>query len=146
MERDIPIFGVRNQALPQKTRACAYVVTTNQDGMVAAARELDNLYLPGGGIDLPETTAEAVHREVREELGRHVSLTERIGQAVKYFEKDGHCLALYATFYAGELGEQISAAHETELEWVRPEDLHHEHHTWAARKRLATQREASLHH
>jgi 8-oxo-dGTP diphosphatase len=137
MEQSIPVFGRRNEELPQKTRACAYVVATNGEGLVAAARESDRLYLPGGGIELIESPIEAIHREVKEELGCGVALAQRVGQAVKYFEKDGACYALYATFYAGELGEKIAATCETHLEWVRPEDLFHEHHAWAARKRLS---------
>ena len=90
-----------------------------------------------------ETPLETIHREVREELGRRVVSGQRIGQAMKYFDSDGYCQALYATFYAGELAEQIAQTHEHELQWVRPEDLLHDHHAWAARKRLATQLEAA---
>ena len=142
MEQAIPVFGRRSETLPVKTRACAYAVVTNAEGLVAAVLESRGLHLPGGGMDLSETPVETIHREVREELGCRVILSERIGQALKYFESDGNCQALYATFYAGELGEIISPDHEHELQWVRPEDLFHAHHTWAARKRLAVQLEA----
>jgi 8-oxo-dGTP diphosphatase len=141
MEQAIPVFGLRSETLPVETRACAYAVVTNTEGLVAAVLESRGLHLPGGGMDLSETPVETIHREVREELGCRVILSERIGQALKYFESDGICRALYATFYAGELGEIVSPNHEHQLQWVRPEDLFHAHHTWAARKPLAVQPE-----
>jgi 8-oxo-dGTP diphosphatase len=140
MEQDVPFFGVRSETLPQRTRTCAYAVVTDGEGQVAAVRESGRVFLPGGGIELPETPTETVHREVREELGCRVSIDGRIGQAVQYFVSDGYCQALYATFYAAKLADIISATHEHVLEWARPEDLFHAHHTWAAQRRLATQR------
>ena len=138
MEQPLPVFGVRDGALPQKTRPCAYAVITNAQGLVAGVRESSGrLFLPGGGIEPPETPVEAVHRELREELGCRVHLAERIGQALQYFADDGYCQALYATFYAGDLGEVITATHEHELEWASAEQFFHAHHTWAAQKRLA---------
>ena len=145
MEQTIPIFGTRNESLQQKTRACAYAVVTNAEGLVAAVRESHGLHLPGGGIEPSETPTEAIHREVREELGCLVFLSEHIGQAMKYFDSDGHCQALYSTFYAGEFGESVSATHEHQLQWARPEDLFHAHHAWAAQKRLAPQLAAARH-
>jgi 8-oxo-dGTP diphosphatase len=138
MDQGIPIFGVRNGSLLQKTRACAYAVATNAAGLIAAVHESHGLHLPGGGMEISETPIEAIHREVREELGRSVVLSQRIGQAMKYFASGGYCHALYATFYAAELGEIVSNTHEHRLEWVRLEDLFHEHHAWAARKRLTS--------
>ena len=79
MEQLIPVFGARSETLPIKTRACAYAVVTKAEGLVAAVHESHGLHLPGGGIEPSETPAEAVHREVREELGCRVILGERIG-------------------------------------------------------------------
>jgi 8-oxo-dGTP diphosphatase len=143
MERLVPVFGVRNAELPQKTRPCAYAVITNGEGLVAGVREESGrLLLPGGGMDLSESPAETVHREVLEELGCRVRLGERIGQALMYFTNDGCCQALYATFYTGELGEVITKKHEHELEWVSPDQFFHAHHTWAAQQRLAAKAHA----
>jgi len=135
----VPVFGVRNADLPQKTRACAYAVITNSDGLIAGVRESSGrLFLPGGGVEMAETPAQAVHREVREELGCRIQLARCIGQALMYFSNDdGCCQALYAAFYAGELGEAITPTHEHELEWASADQFFHPHHTWAAQKRLA---------
>src|SRR5882724_311079 len=100
----MPIFGVRNESLPQKTRSCAYAVIANPDGRIAAVQENPGrMYLPGGGLELLETPGEAIHREVLEELGCQVQLTGCIGQSLHYMETDGHCQATYATFYSAEL-------------------------------------------
>jgi 8-oxo-dGTP pyrophosphatase MutT (NUDIX family) len=136
MEPNVPVFGQRTGEALRKTRECAYAVVINSDGLVAGAREGDAIHLPGGGIDFPETPTDAVHREVREELGCKIKIGERIGQALQYTAVEGGCAAHYATFYAAELGDSISESHEHELVWVEPEAFHSEHHTWAARKHL----------
>jgi 8-oxo-dGTP diphosphatase len=145
MERDVPVFGFRNDTLPQQVRACAYVVVANGHGRIAGVRESKRLFLPGGGIEFPENPSQAIHRELREELGCRVILGGRIGQALKYFHNDGYCQALYATFYSAEFGEKIAESQEHELEWALPEDFFHEHHAWAARKHLNSQRRAASH-
>jgi 8-oxo-dGTP diphosphatase len=132
-QQHMPVFGVRNTSLPQKARACAYAVITNADGLIAAVQENPGkMYLPGGGMELSETPAQAVHREVREELGRAVRLTGCIGQSLHYFDTEGHCQATYATFFSAELGDQITTDHERHLEWVPAEELFHASQAWAA--------------
>jgi 8-oxo-dGTP diphosphatase len=132
-QQRMPVFGVRNPDLPQKTRACAYAVISNSDGLIAAVEENEGKkYLPGGGIEHSETPAQALHREVREELGRAIELTGCIGQSLHYIETDGYCQATYATFFSAELGDQISTHHEHELEWVAAEELFHSSQSWAA--------------
>jgi 8-oxo-dGTP diphosphatase len=136
MEQAVHVFGIRSETLPHTTRAGAYAVMTNAEGLVAAVRGSHGLLLPGGGLEPFETPLEAVHREVREELGRRLTLGDRLGQAIQYFVSDGTCQALYATFYAAELGEVISTTHEHELEWVSADQLFHAHHAWATHKHL----------
>ena len=129
----MPIFGTRNPDLPQKTRTCAYAVIANSDGLIAAVQENEGkMYLPGGGIEMAETPSQALHREVREEIGRAVKLTGCIGQSLHYIEADGFCQATYATFFSAELGDQITTDHEHQLEWVPAEQLFHPSQAWAA--------------
>src|ERR1700733_73341 len=118
MEPNVPVFGQRSGEALKKTRECAYAVVINAEGLVAGTRAGDHIHLPGGGVDFPETPIEAVHREVREELARKVSIGERVGQALQYITlEDGHA-AHYATFYAAELGDSINSTAEHELVWV----------------------------
>ena len=143
--QSLAVFGARDSALPQKTRSCAYAVITNQDGLIAAVRnEAGKLFLPGGGIEPSETAAEAVRREVKEELGCEIRLTGGIGHALQHFINDGHSLAMHAAFYVGILGEKVQPYHEHELEWVAADQLHHPCHSWAARKHLAAQTEGTV--
>jgi 8-oxo-dGTP diphosphatase len=146
MEQPIPVFGVRNEALPQKTRACAYAVIANSQGLIAAVREHPGkLFLPGGGIEPRETRAEAVHRELMEELGCQIRLTACIGHALQYVTSEGCCQATYAAFFAGELGEVVRASHEHELEWAAAEELHHACQSWAAQNCLARAADDKVH-
>jgi 8-oxo-dGTP diphosphatase len=137
LKQRMPVFGARNEALPQKTRSCAYAVIADPNGRIAAVQENPGrMYLPGGGVELLETPGEAVHREVLEELGCEVQLTACIGQSLHYMEVDGHCQATYATFYSAQLGEKVAATCEHELHWVAAEDFFHPSQCWAAQRRL----------
>jgi 8-oxo-dGTP diphosphatase len=139
MQKTVPVFGTRNEALPQKTRTCAYAVIVNSEGSVAAVRENPGqLYLPGGGVELSETLVQAVQREVLEELGCKVTVKECIGHALQYLETDGHCQATYGSFFAAELGEKVQATQEHQLEWIAASDLFHPFQSWAARTHLNT--------
>jgi 8-oxo-dGTP diphosphatase len=145
MKQQMPVFGVRNGALPQRTRSCAYAVITNSEGLIAAVQENPGkLYLPGGGLEASETPSEAVHREALEELGCTVQLTARIGQSLHYMETDGYCQATYATFYAADLGEKVRTKHEHVLEWAAAEDFFHPSQAWAALHCLVLRDHADL--
>jgi len=129
----MPVFGTRNDSLPQKTRSCAYAVIADEQGRIAAVEEeRGRIYLPGGGLEPLETPGEALHREVMEEIGCEVQLTAVIGQSLHYMENEGKCQATYATFYSAELGEKVPADCEHELKWVAVEDFFHASHSWAA--------------
>lgn len=133
----MPVFGTRDESLPQKTRSCAYAVIADPSGRIAAVHEeYGRVYLPGGGVELLETPGQALHREVMEELGCRVQLIAVIGQSLHYIETDGHCQATYATFYSAELGERVADTCEHELMWVAVEDFYHPSHSWAAQHYL----------
>jgi 8-oxo-dGTP diphosphatase len=136
-KQHMPVFGTRNDSLPQKTRSCAYAVIADEQGRIAAVEEEPGrIYLPGGGMELLETPGQALHREVIEELGCKVQLTTVIGHSLHYLENDGKCQATYATFYSAELGEKVSASCEHELKWVAVEDFFHASQSWAAQHYL----------
>src|SRR5262249_39816047 len=85
-----PVFGEAPARVTCRARPAAYAVARDRGGRVATvrARAADGTlrcWLPGGESqrgELPETTTA---REVREELGRTVRLTGRIGEAVQFF-------------------------------------------------------------
>src|SRR5262249_31790145 len=139
-KQSMPVFGVRNGSLPQKTRSCAYAVIVGPDGRIAAVQEEQGrVYLPGGGVEPLETPGQAVHREVMEEIGHRVQLIAVIGQSLHYMEADGHCQATHARFYSAELGEKITTACEHELRWVAIDEFYHPSQSWAAQHCMVLQ-------
>jgi mutator protein MutT len=87
----------------------------------------DTWSLPGGLIELGETAAEAVRREVREECGVEVEVDDVLGVFEPIFrEPDGRIRYHYvvidflARYRSGELQAGDDAA---ETRWVAPEDL-----------------------
>ena len=65
------------------TRLAAYAVLSDAEGRVLLAlwnEEAEPLWtVPGGGVDLEETVAEAAVREVREETGYEIELVRMLG-------------------------------------------------------------------
>jgi 8-oxo-dGTP diphosphatase len=130
-------FGIKVESIPLLVRRCAYAVVAGEAGRVAAVLDGGKFFLPGGGIEAGESAADAVHREVAEELGCAVTLGENLGDTLQYSLYEGCCYELRATFFRAALldaaaGEAISMEHEHELLWVTPEELHHPCQAWAA--------------
>jgi ADP-ribose pyrophosphatase YjhB (NUDIX family) len=71
--------GKPNSSRLRQSSACAIVFDAN--GKLLLHRRSDTGYwaLPGGAIELDETAAQAVIREVREETGYHVEIVRIIG-------------------------------------------------------------------
>ncbi len=57
--------------------------------LVCRNRKVGNLYLPGGHIEFGETGAEALEREVLEEMGLKSKATSFLGCAEHFFEQKG---------------------------------------------------------
>lgn len=67
-------------------RAGAYgIIAHGRDLMLTLQNaELPEIQLPGGGIDPGETPLRALHREVYEETGYHITTPRRIGAYQRY--------------------------------------------------------------
>lgn len=77
---------------PSYIRATALAIVLWRDHLLAAHYPHfgDEFYRPlGGGINFGERAVDALHREIREEIGRSVEVVEQIGVSENIFELDG---------------------------------------------------------
>ncbi|MGW5380694.1 NUDIX hydrolase [Nocardia sp. NPDC003999] len=104
----------------------------DDEGRILLIRRTDNgkYSIPGGGLEAGETVARAVVREVYEETGIDVKVTELIG----IFSDPDHVIA----YNDGEVRQEFSicfraqpisgtprpSEESTEVEWVAPEKLY----------------------
>lgn len=139
MPESIPVFGVADESLPRIVRKCAYVIAGGSAGRIATVRDSGKLFLPGGGIETGETPAQALHREVLEELGSEVVLREPVAAAVQHFVLENKSYEVHATFFLGEIGERTRQSCEHDLVWSQPDQLFHPYQAWAAGKALGRQ-------
>lgn len=114
------------------TRLAAYVVVVRDDRILLALwgeTERKRWTLPGGGVELDETTEEAAVREAREETGYDVELTGLLGIETDVFSpaerprggESGRPLKAVRVFYAarvvgGELTDETGGTTE-EARW-----------------------------
>ncbi|MFD8249777.1 NUDIX hydrolase [Nocardia sp. NPDC059691] len=103
----------------------------DDEGRILLIRRTDNgkYSIPGGGLEAGETVAQAVVREVNEETGIDVKVTELIG----VFSDPDHVIA----YNDGEVRQEFSicfrarpisgkprpSEESAEVEWVAPEKL-----------------------
>jgi mutator protein MutT len=114
------VVAVRSAPEPVQVAAAAIVV----NGRVLAARRArpadvrGGWELPGGKVDPGETAAEAVAREVREELGCDVAYVRPLGGTASI--KPGYELSAHLVELAS--GEPIPHEHDA-LRWLSAEEL-----------------------
>ncbi|MET1249105.1 NUDIX domain-containing protein [Sporolactobacillus sp. STCC-11] len=143
------VFGVVKSGVHYTVRKSAYAVIfkMNDFSKVALIRAHSIQYfLPGGGIEIGESDAQCLKRELLEETGCTIDGIRYLCHAKRYFlstlpavrpmVSDGY-------FYTAELGEQVQQPTEPDnfLEWVDVREcsplLFHEHQAWAVREALA---------
>lgn len=84
--KDVPIFGEKVQGVTYVDRHAAYIIIQNQQKELVLVQAPNGAYfLPGGEIEVDETQAETIHREVMEELGYQVEIDYFIGRGDDYF-------------------------------------------------------------
>ncbi len=110
------------------TRPSAYAVVRNPEGLLLVVEVRGKYHLPGGGIsDAGEDAAMAVVREVREETGYEVVVSQQLGQANQFFETSSlgplnkTATFFTATIIGGDLTASIEPDHE--VKWIPVEDF-----------------------
>jgi ADP-ribose pyrophosphatase YjhB (NUDIX family) len=115
-----------NSVVPSTTA----VVTDDQDRIVLIRRRDNDLWaLPGGGMDVGESMAETVVREVKEETGIDVEVTGVVGiytnpnhvMAYDDGEVRQQCSICFTTRMLG--GQPATSSETSEVEFVAPARL-----------------------
>jgi 8-oxo-dGTP diphosphatase len=122
---EFEILG-KNYELKKTARA----ILKNNDGLIGVQHLVnDSVHkLPGGGVEEGETIEEALHRELREEVGCTATVDREIGITIEYREKHkliqiGYCYEVTLIEFVGEptLEEDERISGLTML-WTTPED------------------------
>lgn len=113
---------------PYKLRKGARAVLVREDGMIAL-QYLENHFfhkLPGGGMEGDESLEQALHREVREEVGCEIRIRKPIGVVIEY--RDAHDLIQISYGFIAEVNgpcgnttlEQSEVDQGMVTTWVSP--------------------------
>ncbi|MEV0107216.1 NUDIX domain-containing protein [Nocardia sp. NPDC050799] len=116
---------------PNSIKVAVSALVQDDQGRILLIRRSDNgkYSVPGGGLEAGETVVQAVVREVREETGIEVDVTELVG----VFSNPEHVIAyddgevrqeFSICFRAQPIGGKLRTSEESsEVEWVRPAEL-----------------------
>lgn len=124
MDGAIPEFGLRVSGVAYRDRPGAYAVILGSENRFAFVRgRAGRLFLPGGGMRPDEWPADALMREITEEIGWSVRILGTIGRATQlvFAEGEGH-LAIRATYFRAALIERQTTQREHELIWLSAVD------------------------
>lgn len=107
------------------------VVVNDEDRILMIRRsDNDNWAVPGGGMDLGESIAEAAMREVKEETGIDIEVTGLVGiytnpRHVIEYTSDGEVRQEFSVVFTAKpvRGELTPSSESLEVRWVDPADL-----------------------
>lgn len=135
-------FGEKINGVEYVRRPGSYgVIIKNGRAGVLKAKGYDTYFLVGGGIDAGETDTETLRREAAEEIGFHVEVGEKIGEAIEYFysEREKRHVAKECRFYRASLLNETDEKGKHELVWITPGELgemHHQSYRWIIEQEL----------
>lgn len=141
----IPVFGEKEAEKKYKARYAAYAILMNEEKEIALVQAPNGAYfLPGGEIEGHETKEETIEREMLEELGFEVVLSEYLGQADEYFYSRHRETFFYnpGYFYSTKSWEKVSEPLEegNNSSWEQPAKaialLKRGSHKWAVEEWL----------
>ncbi|WP_280410099.1 NUDIX hydrolase [Nocardia brasiliensis] len=116
---------------PNSLTVAVSAVVRDTDGRILMIHRTDNgkYSIPGGGLEAGETVSDAVVREVKEETGIDVRVTDLVG----IFSNPGHVIAyddgevrqeFSICFRAEPIGGELRTSRESsEVKWVAVADL-----------------------
>ncbi|MBP6037751.1 MAG: NUDIX domain-containing protein [Candidatus Saccharimonas sp.] len=111
------------------SRQAARAVLTNQNKQIAVMNFTKNgsFKLPGGGVDDGEDIVEALHREIEEETGYHITNIKELGvvEEDRYFcgmHQTSYCFTADVTDFVGTKLTEHERSEGMNLRWAQSID------------------------
>ncbi len=133
------VFGEKLKDVIYHDRVAAYVVLIDNDRIAAVKTASGKVFLPGGKVEVGESSEECVIRECLEEIGAKIELKQYFAMGERYFfhEASGRYSHSIGHFFYSDKYEIICEPTEKDemLLWLSfdeaKEKFYHPHHKWA---------------